>query len=124
MSRSTTCMTVPFAIRGEHLTRLFSSLRSQYEEDGGDGIIPIQNSGWNFHIDKCKEYTQRRKTLYCNTVDKAGNILFVVNEAEWSNAGDESYCVFSDCPDMLNEFLADCNLNASVTNNESVQQTL
>lgn len=135
MGRSTCCAVAPFAIKGTALSNIISVL---VKEDGdkepglektwdADGIIiPVLKDGWKFYNDSADEFKdQNGNILYCDNLDKDGMKLYIVNEHEYSNVGEEAYCVFGFSGEALRQLRVDWDLlKTKIRINDVIQQTM
>lgn len=121
MGRSTRAVLVPFKMKTKKIQETIHRLAKDMFDD--DRVDYYEN-GWTYHWDVADRYTYKKKTLYCDTLEKGDIKIFVVNESEWSNGGDKDYCIFSEKENDLLEFCKDFGLKPDISSDDIVQQTL
>ncbi len=120
MSSTTTCAVVPFKYKDRNWNNpLFNGIMSNIDEDEATAINNWKYSDYTEYVD------QNKNRLYCGIALKNNFKVYIVNEAQYANGGERSYCVFSEDLNSLTEFCNDLGLNINwITINNTVQQTL
>lgn len=120
MGRSTEAVLVPFKMKSKDVQNIIERMsRDKYDDE-----IEATEYGWTFFWDAAEEYTYKKKTLYCHTLEKGELKIFVVNESEWAAGGDRDYCIFSKKENDILEFCKDFNIKPNITDADIVQQTM
>jgi len=121
MGRSTEAAVVPFVVNDNSL--LPSQIKEAREDDN---IWSLDYNGWHCDWGSTVEYhDSNRNCLYSNIVaTKAPYTVYLINEAQYSNGGEEDYCAFSETQDALIAFCNDWGINSKIRANDVVSQTM
>lgn len=121
MSRYTRCCVVPFALRGEEINNLIQSLVRQYNQDpNSEWITPVKHLDWEYYFDNAVEY----KDFFCDTLEKEGIELYVVNESPYASVGNPAYCIIGTKKKDIEKLKREWKLKTEIEKTCAVQQTL